>query len=142
MKNSLITSFEKKKFQEVNKAVPTFRPGDTVRVDYKLQEGGEKKKFRIQSFEGVVIRYKKGAAESTFTVRKIGANSIGVERCFPLYSPHIASITVLAAGMVRRSRLYYLRELAGKAARIRSKYGARVPGEVITTKEAPAATAE
>lgn len=140
MKNSLISSFEKKKFQDVSKAVPIFRPGDTVRVDYKIHEGGEKKKFRIQSFEGVVIRKKKGSAEATFTVRKIGANSIGVERCFPLYSPNIAEIKVLASGVVRRSRLYYLRQLAGKAARIRSKYGARVQPAATPKAEAPAAT--
>lgn len=129
MKNSIITAFEKKNFQEVNKAVPTFRPGDTVRVDYKLSEGSDSKKdskkVRTQSFEGVVIRFKRGTADATFTVRKIGANNVGVERVFPLYSPNIANITVLAAGVVRRSRLYYLRDLSGKAARIRSRYVAR-----------------
>lgn len=139
MKNSIITAFEKKKFQEVNKQVPTFRPGDTVRVDYKLgAEGGDNKKVRTQSFEGVVIRYKRGTADATFTVRKIGANNIGVERVFPLYSPNIANIHVVATGVVRRSRLYYLRDLSGKAARIRSRYIARTEDEAA----APATTAE
>lgn len=124
MKNSIITAFEKKKFKEVTKSVPTFRPGDTVRVDYKIGEEGDKK-VRTQSFEGVVIRYKRGTADASFTVRKMGANNVGVERVFPLHSPNIASIKVIAAGIVRRSRLYYLRELTGKAARIRSRYGAR-----------------
>ncbi len=121
MKNAIISNFEKKKFnQEVSH--PEFRPGDTVRVHYKLQEGGEAGKFRIQHFEGVVLAKKKGGPEGSFTVRKIGANSIGVERVFPFYSPHIAKIEVVAAGIVRRSKLYYLRELAGKAARIRSSF--------------------
>ena len=86
------------------------------------QEGTEAGKFRIQPFEGVVIAYKKGGIESSFTVRKIGANSVGVERVFPAYSPMISKVEVVAAGIVRRSRLYYLRGLAGKAARIRSRY--------------------
>lgn len=132
MKNSLITSFEKRVFAS-RKLHPTFRTGDTVRINYKLQEGADKTKFRIQTFEGVVIRYKKGTAESTFTVRKIGASGIGVERVFPLYSPYIDGIEVVASGIVRRARLYYLRDLAGKAARIRSRFHGRkamvaVPG--------------
>lgn len=124
MKNSIISAFEKKKFSE-DPNLPVFRPGDTVRVHYKIQEGGDQGKFRVQPFEGVVIRYKKGTVDSSFTVRKIGANGVGVERVFPVYSPNIQKVDVLAAGIVRRSRLFYLRELSGKAARIKSRYGAR-----------------
>lgn len=124
MKNSIISAFEKKKFAE-DPNLPVFRPGDTIRVHYKIQEGGDQGKFRVQPFEGVVIRYKKGTVDSTFTVRKIGANGVGVERVFPVYSPNIQKIDVLASGIVRRSRLFYLRSLSGKAARIKSRYGAR-----------------
>lgn len=132
MKNSLIAQFEQRHFGK-RKQHPTFRTGDTVRVSYKVQEGADKSKFRLQLFEGVVIRYRKGTAEASFTVRKIGANGIGVERCFPLYSPYVDKLEVMASGIVRRSRLYYLRDLAGKAARIRSRFGGRkellaVPG--------------
>ena len=124
MKNAIIANFEKKKFPETS-GLPEFRPGDTVRVHYKLQEGADASKFRIQQFEGVVIAHKKGKGpESTFTVRKIGANSIGVERVFPAYSSQIAKVEVVASGIVRRSRLYYLRDLTGKAARIRSRFTA------------------
>ncbi|SME89531.1 50S ribosomal protein L19 [Pseudobacteriovorax antillogorgiicola] len=120
MKNSIISAFEKKKFDnEPN--LPTFRSGDTIKVHYKIKEGSSDK-FRVQAFEGVVIRYKKGGVESSFTVRKIGANGVGVERVFPVYSPNIDKIEVLASGIVRRSRLFYLRNLSGKAARIKSRY--------------------
>ena len=121
MKNKLITQFEQDSFKD-RKELPNFRPGDTVIVDYKVQEGADKSKFRIQAFEGICIRYRKGSADASFTVRKIGANSVGVERVFPVYSPYIANVKVKARGIVRRSRLYYLRNLAGKAARIRSKF--------------------
>lgn len=105
--------------------MPKFRPGDTVRVQYKIVEGADKDKFRIQSFEGVVIRFKKGTIDSSFTVRKIGANGIGVERTFPVYSPNVSKVDLLASGIVRRSRLFYLRDLTGKAARIKSRFVAR-----------------
>lgn len=124
MKNSIITEFEKKHFNGVIK-LPEFRPGDTVRVNYNIAEGGSAdttKKVRNQPFEGVVIRYKKGTVEGSFTVRKIGANGVGVERVFPLYSPNVSKIEVIANGSVRRSRLFYLRDRAGKAARIKSRY--------------------
>ena len=124
MRNKLITQFEERIFPK-KRQHPQFRPGDTVRVDYKVEESAKtadgEKKFRIQSFEGVCLRYKKGTVDSTFTVRKIGANSVGVERIFPICSPYIDSITVLSGGRVRRARLYYLRELSGKAARIKSR---------------------
>lgn len=132
MKNSVITAFEQRVFAK-RKKHPEFRTGDTVRISYKVQEGADKAKFRTQIFEGVVTRFKKGTADSTFTVRKIGANSIGVERVFPLYSPFVDGIDVIASGIVRRARLYYLRDLSGKSARIRSRFHGRkgalaVPG--------------
>lgn len=132
MKKLLITAFENRVFS-AKKNLPVFRAGDTVRIMYKVQEGADKSKFRLQSYEGVVIRFRKGTADSTFTVRKIGANGVGVERVFPLYSPHIDSVEVIASGVVRRARLYYLRELSGKAARIRSRFHGRrslvIPGQ-------------
>lgn len=121
MKNSIISNFENKKFKEI-KQLPSFRPGDTVRVLYNIQEGSDKKKVRTQPFEGVVIRFKKGDIDSTFTVRKMGANGVGVERVFPVYSPNIAEVKVITRGIVRRSRLFYLRERTGKAARIKSRF--------------------
>lgn len=124
MKNSIITAFENKKFAE-KPNLPEFRPGDTIKVHYRISEGADASKSRIQPFEGVVIRFKKGGVESSFTVRKMGANGVGVERVFPVYSPNITKIDVLANGIVRRSRLFYLRELTGKAARIKSRYVAR-----------------
>ncbi len=121
MKNKLITAFEQRIFAK-RKNHPSFRAGDTIRVAYKVQEGADKAKHRVQFFEGVVIRNRHGGVDATFTVRKIGANSIGVERVFPLYSPLVDNIEVIAAGVVRRARLYYLRDLSGKAARIRSRF--------------------
>lgn len=143
MKNSLISAFENRVFAQ-KKQHPTFRVGDTVRINYKIQEGADKTKFRVQQFEGVVIRYRKGTAEASFTVRKIAANSIGVERVFPLYSPYVDSVELVASGIVRRARLYYLRDLAGKAARIRSRFhgGRRPVAEVQAAAEVPAAKVE
>jgi large subunit ribosomal protein L19 len=94
-----------------------FRVGDTVKVHVKIVEG---EKERIQPFEGVVIRKKRGGIRSTFTVRKT-SYGIGVERIFPLHSPRIDRIDVISRGMVRRAKLFYLRNLKGKAARIRSE---------------------
>lgn len=98
----------------MDKEIPEFTPGDTVRVNVKIQEGD---KFRIQAFEGVVIAIKKRGLKSTFTVRKVSFG-YGVERIFPLYSPMIESIERLRQGRVRRAKLYYLRGRKGKAARI------------------------
>jgi len=97
--------------------IPDFKPGDTVKVNFKIQEGD---KERIQVFEGVVIRLRRGNTRSTFTVRKV-SYGIGVERIFPLHSPYIDKIEVVNKGRVRRSRLYYLRGRKGKAARIKEK---------------------
>ena len=97
--------------------LPEFAPGDTVKVHVKIKEG---EKERIQVFQGVVIKKTKGFASARFTVRKI-SGGIGVERIFPLYSPSIDKIEVVTKGRVRRSKLYYLRNLRGKAARIKEK---------------------
>src|SRR5579864_7230160 len=107
------------KFQQaqVRKDLLAFRAGDTVRVHVRLKEG-EGEKERIQPFEGVVISKRGHLAGSTFTVRRVSF-AIGVERIFPLHSPMISSIEVLQEGKVRRARLYYLRGLKGRAARIK-----------------------
>jgi large subunit ribosomal protein L19 len=94
--------------------LPAFRAGDTLRLQVKVVEG---EKERIQSFEGIVIKMNRGGNRATFTVRKI-SYGIGVERIFPLHSPRIEKIQVLSRGKVRRAKLYYLRELSGKAARV------------------------
>lgn len=99
------------------KARPSFKPGDTVRVHVKVREGD---KERIQIFEGTVIALHRGGARSTFTVRKISFGH-GVERIFPLHSPTIERIEVVRSARVRRAKLYYLRNLKGKAARIREQ---------------------
>ena len=97
--------------------IPPFRVGDTVKVHVKIREGD---KERIQVFEGVVIRRHRGGVGATFTVRKV-SYGIGVERIFPIHSPQIDKIEVVRKGRVRRSRLYYLRERLGKAARIKER---------------------
>ena len=97
--------------------IPDFRPGDTVRVHVRIREGD---KTRVQVFEGVVIRRKRGGVQGTFTVRKV-SYGVGVERIFPTHSPVISKIEIKARGKVRRSRLFYLRELRGKAARIKER---------------------
>ena len=104
---------------QLRKDLPEFRPGDTVRVNVRLKEGeGEKEKERLQAFEGVVISKKGRASSATFTVRRVSFG-VGIERIFPLHSPTISSIEVVGKGKVRRARLYYLRNLRGKAARIK-----------------------
>ncbi|RMF22196.1 MAG: 50S ribosomal protein L19 [Deltaproteobacteria bacterium] len=102
---------------EQKREVPDFRAGDTLRVHAKIVEG---EKERIQVFEGICIRRTSGGNRATFTVRKT-SYGVGVERTFPLHSPRIEKIEVKSRGIVRRSRLYYLRELSGKAARIRTR---------------------
>jgi len=114
MKNRYIASFEAAQIE--SKEIPQFRAGDTVRLGVEIKEGEKK---RIQLFEGIVIGRSGNGVDSTFTVRKIGANSIGVERIFPLYSESLKSFDVLRRGRVRRAKLNFLRELKGKAARIK-----------------------
>ncbi|MEO1958945.1 MAG: 50S ribosomal protein L19 [Nautiliaceae bacterium] len=118
MRNRYIEAFEEAQIAQKAKNIPEFRPGDTVKVGVLIKEGDKK---RIQNFEGVVIAIKGRGAGKTFTVRKIGANNIGVERIFPLYSDSIASLEVVRKGKVRRAKLYYLRGKTGKKARIKER---------------------
>lgn len=104
---------------QLRKDIPNFRPGDTVKVHVRLKEAeGEKEKERVQTFEGVVISKRGRMASASFTVRRVSFG-IGIERIFPLHSPSISAIEVVNQGRVRRARLYYLRNLKGKAARIK-----------------------
>jgi len=114
MRNKYIESFEKAQLEEKN--IPEFRAGDTVRVAVRIKEGN---KERIQNYEGVCISIRGEGTSRTFNVRKIGANSVGVERVFPLYSDSIEGIEVVRRGRVRRAKLFYLRDRRGKAARIK-----------------------
>lgn len=103
--------------EQLRNDIPEFRVGDTVRVHVKVVEGNRE---RIQAFEGLVIARKNGGVKETFTVRRISYN-VGVERTFPVHSPRLAKIEVMRRGIVRRAKLHYLRNLTGKAARIREK---------------------
>jgi large subunit ribosomal protein L19 len=107
----LIQEFEQKRLK---KDIPEFRPGDTVRVSVRIREGD---KERIQDYEGVVIRRKGSGLRETFTVRRV-SYGVGMERIFPLHAPAIEKIAVVRRGRVRRAKLYYLRKLRGKKARI------------------------
>ena len=111
---SLIQAVEE---QHLRKDLPPFRPGDTVKVQVKVVEGD---KERLQAFEGICIRRRGGGLSATFTVRKV-TYGVGVERTFPMHSPSIDRIEVLRQGQVRRAKLYYLRKLKGKAARIKER---------------------
>ncbi len=115
---------------QMKKDLPDFRAGDTVRVHVRIIEGD---KERTQMFEGVVIRRANGRNRATFTVRKV-SYEIGVERTFPIHSPRIGKIEVVSRGRVRRAKLYYLRKLSGKSARIKAK-------RTVTVKKERAATA-
>jgi large subunit ribosomal protein L19 len=115
-KHPLIAEIEKEQMQ---KEIPAFGPGDTVVVQVKVKEGNRE---RLQAFEGVVIGKRNRGLNSAFTVRK-SSNGIGVERTFQTYSPLVDSINVKRRGDVRQAKLYYLRELSGKAARIKEKLG-------------------
>ncbi|MFN7975257.1 MAG: 50S ribosomal protein L19 [Acidobacteriota bacterium] len=109
--------------QQMRQDIPDFRPGDTVKVHVKVVEG---EKTRVQVFQGHVIAMHRGRNRSTFTVRKVSAG-IGVERIFPVHSPHLERIEVVKRGHVRRARLYYLRERKGKAARVKERRAATAP---------------
>lgn len=117
--SNLIEQFEKKQIETLteNKTIPNFQAGDTLRVKVRIIEGKTK---RLQAFEGLCIARKNNSLNSSFTVRKI-SNGEGVERVFPLYSPVVEEIEVVKRGVVRRAKLYYMRELTGKAARIKEK---------------------
>jgi large subunit ribosomal protein L19 len=112
--SNIIDSIEK---SQCRSDLPSFKPGDTIRVHAKIIEGD---KERIQVFEGVVISRANGGNRASFTVRKI-SYGVGVERVFPLHSPRIDKIEVVTSGRVRRAKLYYLRNLSGKAARIKGE---------------------
>jgi len=129
MLRKAISEIERK---QIRQDLPEFRPGDNVRVHTKIKEGD---KERIQVFEGVVIRHRRGSARSMFTVRKV-SYGVGVERMFPVHSPRIDKVEVMGHGEVRRSRLYYLRDLQGKAARLTQEEG---PVESSAAPAAPTA---
>jgi large subunit ribosomal protein L19 len=112
MQNAKIAAIEN---EQLRTGIPDFRVGDTVRVHYKIVEGD---KDRIQMFQGVVLKRHRAGARSTFTVRKVSF-SIGVERQFLTHSPRIDKVEIVSKGVVRRARLFYLRDLQGKAARVR-----------------------
>ena len=114
MRNKYIESFEQAQVESKN--IPAFRAGDTVRVAVRIKEG---EKTRVQNYEGLCIAIRGQGTGRTFNVRKMGANSIGVERIFPLYSDSIEGIEVLRRGRVRRAKLFYIRELKVKPARIK-----------------------
>src|SRR5512138_1228021 len=114
MSQELIRSIEREQFREV----PDFAAGDTIRVHAKVVEGNRE---RIQVFEGVVIRRRSGGINENFTVRRIASHGIGVERTFLIHSPRIDKIEVTRFGKVRRAKLYYLRGLTGRAARIKER---------------------
>ncbi len=108
--------------------IPSFGPGDTVKVSVKVREG---EKERIQAFQGVVIKIRHGGLNTSFTVRRV-THGIGVERTFPLHSPMVDRVEVVRHGKVRRARLYYLRGLSGKAARIKERRVAKKAAQEIT----------
>lgn len=114
MRNKYIEHFESSQIQGKN--IPQFKAGDTLRVSIRISEGD---KTRIQNFEGICISLRGTGVGKTFTIRKIGANGVGVERIFPIYSESIEEIKVLKIGRVRRAKLYYLRTRSGKSARIK-----------------------
>ena len=114
MTNKIIQQLEA---EQMSKEIPTFAPGDTVVVQVKVKEG---ERSRLQAFEGVVIAKRNRGLNSAFTVRKI-SSGVGVERTFQTYSPQIDSLAVKCRGDVRKAKLYYLRDLSGKAARIKEK---------------------
>lgn len=134
MSNKIIHALETE-FMQNAKAMPAFGPGDTVIVQVKVKEG---ERSRLQSFEGVVIAKRNRGYHSAFTVRKI-SHGVGVERVFQTHSPAIESVEVKRRGQVRRAKLYYMRELSGRAARIKEKLTAKIGTAAIP---APAPEAE
>lgn len=114
MKNRYIEIFEKSQIKD--KQIHAFKAGDTVKIGIAIKEGD---KTRIQYFEGICISIRGHGVDRSFTLRKIGANNIGVEKTFPIYSDSLASIDVIRIGRVRRAKLYYLRDRRGKSARIK-----------------------
>ena len=111
---NIVENLEK---EQMRVDIPDFKPGDTIKVHARITEG---EKERIQVFQGFVLRKRKGSTGATFTVRKV-SYGIGVERIFPTHSPNIDKVEIISRGRVRRGRLYYMRKLRGKAARIKEK---------------------
>jgi len=132
----ILESIEKSQRRQAS--LPEFRPGDSIKVWAKIREG---EKTRLQAFEGVCIRRVSKGARSTFTVRKI-SYGVGVERIFPDNSPNIDKVEVLSRGRVHQSRLYYLRDLSGKAARIKEREGTGEEQRAEPAEAAPAPAAE
>ena len=133
--NNLLETFEKKQIERLTgkKRIPTFRPGDTLKVTIKITEG---EKSRLQAFEGMCIARKNNSVNSNFTVRKL-SHGEGVERVFPLFSPIIEKIEVIRKGDVRRAKLYYLRDLTGKRARIADRDRGDEVDQYSIIEEAP-----
>ncbi len=130
MSNKIIQSLEKE-FMKAAKTLPAFQPGDTVVVQVKVKEG---ERVRLQSFEGVVIAKRNRGYNSSFTVRKI-SHGVGVERVFQSCSPAVESVEVKRRGHVRRAKLYYMRELSGRAARIKEKLSTKVGSAAIPAND-------
>lgn len=128
-KQAIISSIEA---EQMKKDLPEFGPGDTVRVQVKVVEGD---KERLQAFQGIVLQRRGNGISATFTVRKISAG-IGVERIFPLHAPTVASVEVIRKGAVRRAKLFYLRGLTGRAAKVQQRK------EAVATPAAPAPEAK
>jgi large subunit ribosomal protein L19 len=133
--NNLLETFEKKQIERLTgkKRIPTFRPGDTLKVTIRITEG---EKSRLQVFEGMCIARKNNSVNSNFTVRKL-SHGEGVERVFPLFSPIIEKIEVIRKGDVRRAKLYYLRDLTGKRARIADRDRGDEADQYSIIEEAP-----
>ena len=133
--SNLLETFEKQQIEKLTskKRVPAFRPGDTLKVTVRITEGS---KSRLQAFEGICIARKNNSVNSNFTVRKI-SHGEGVERVFPLFSPLVEKIEVVRKGDVRRAKLYYLRELSGKKARIADKDRGNEADQYEYIEEAP-----
>lgn len=131
MSNKIIQAIETE-YMKTAKALPNFQPGDTVVVQVKVKEG---ERARLQSFEGVVIAKRNRGYNASFTVRKI-SHGVGVERVFSALSPLIESVEVKRRGDVRRAKLYYMRELSGRAARIKEKLVARVSDNKVAASAA------
>jgi large subunit ribosomal protein L19 len=130
----ILEAIEKRQFRKTN--LPDFKVGDTVKVSVLIKEG---EKERAQAFEGVVIKKTGAGMRASFTVRKV-SYGVGVERVFPTHTPRIEKLDIIARGSVRRARLYYLRDLAGKAARIKAKAGISpsiIAPAAVKTDEAP-----
>jgi large subunit ribosomal protein L19 len=135
--SNLLETFEKQQIEKLTskKRVPAFRPGDTLKVTVRITEGS---KSRLQAYEGICIARKNNSVNSNFTVRKI-SHGEGVERVFPLFSPLVEKIEVVRKGDVRRAKLYYLRELSGKKARIADKDRGDEADQYEYTEKAPPA---